>query len=39
MEFNIQNVENYWKTLNSAKSAEEAKIADEYLREFKVKEI
>lgn len=36
MEFNIENVEKYWKILNSAKSSEEAKQADEFLREFKV---
>jgi hypothetical protein len=37
MEFSKENVEKFWKLLNSSKSSEEARMADEYLRQFKVK--
>jgi hypothetical protein len=37
MEFTKENVQKYWNLLNTSKSTEEIRIADEYLREFKVK--
>lgn len=36
MEFSKENVEKYWKILNSPTMIEEKKFADEYLIEFKV---
>jgi hypothetical protein len=36
MEFTKENVEKYWKLLNTSKSSEETRVADEYLRQFKV---
>ena len=37
MEFSIENVEKYWKILNSGNNTEDRKIADEFLIQFKVK--
>lgn len=34
--FTKENVEYYWKLLNTSQSVEEKKVADEYLRNFKV---
>ncbi len=39
MEFNIQTVELNWKLLSTAKNLEESKIADEFLRKFKVNNV
>ncbi len=36
MNFTKENVELYWKVLNTSQSIEERKIADQYLIEFKV---
>jgi hypothetical protein len=36
MEFSKEEVEKYWKILNAPGSSEDIRIADEYLREFKV---
>ncbi len=37
MEFSKENVEHFWRVLNSSANPEEKKLADEYLIEFKVK--
>jgi hypothetical protein len=37
MKFTRENVEYYWKLLNTSQSSEDKKVADEYLRKFKVK--
>ncbi len=37
MNFTKENVEYYWKVLNTVSSPEEKKTADEFLIEFKVK--
>ena len=39
MEFTKENVEKYWKLLNTSKSSEDTRVADEYLRQFKVTNI
>lgn len=37
MNYTKENVENYWRILNSSQSIEEKKFADEYLIKFKVR--
>jgi hypothetical protein len=39
MNFTRENVENYWRILNSSHSIEDKKVADEYLIHFKVRKI
>jgi hypothetical protein len=39
MNLTKENVEYFWKVLNSGSSTEEKKVADEYLRQFKVSNI
>lgn len=36
MNLTKENVEYFWKVLNSSSSTEDKKVADEYLRQFKV---
>jgi len=39
MNLTKENVEYFWKVLNSSSSTEDKKVADEYLRQFKVSQI
>lgn len=36
MEFSKEGVEKHWKILQNSRNADDTRIADEYLREFKV---
>jgi hypothetical protein len=36
MNYTKENVENFWKVLNTSQSVDEKKVADEYLIQFKV---
>jgi len=37
MNFTRENVENFWRILNTSTSVEEKKVADDYLIHFKVR--